>query len=429
MPKHSSSKQKSSKQASAWSEWVYSDEHGCHYCYRTLKNGEVEYQWENVAQASSAQEHQDETTPRGIEQITEDVHNLSVADEPEPEDPESAYRLESDPADSGHGPDSGYGYNLGSQTGGYETGGYEARKTSKSRRKGKTVSYAEPDPPDPNPDDVDPDDVAPMDPFYGARRGTEAEHQQGEALPTESDYSQTNGYDPNAQQDYDAQLTEAMNTSDQHNFGYPDEGESSTDPAYAYSEEAEDDGQSTPRAGGPVHDSELEHGQLDSLEPSKKFKQGAIFKVVWSEPQGVTTNNTLVTEKKLMKDPYGGSFYVGSRRFIVVATDKGHSTCVPILTYQGRGCGKPGVHPMNHGIIHEKNRHAQMLPREPELGFEPVKAKLTVEGERLQKESRVNYAKLTTIEHNIKVFFIGSVVKDEIHYIRDAVDYCWERKS
>lgn len=57
-----------------------------------------------------------------------------------------------------------------------------------------------------------------------------------------------------------------------------------------------------------------------------------------------------------------------------------------------------------------------------------MKARLNIEGERLSKESRVNYAKLTTIEHNIKVFFIGSIVKDEIPTIRANVDYCWEQK-
>lgn len=50
-----------------------------------------------------------------------------------------------------------------------------------------------------------------------------------------------------------------------------------------------------------------------------------------------------------------------------------------------------------------------MLDGEPKLGFAPVRVDMTEDGEKLSKESRVNYSKLVTIEHNVKVF-IGSIV-------------------
>ncbi|KAL2175104.1 uncharacterized protein P884DRAFT_206941 [Thermothelomyces heterothallicus CBS 202.75] len=125
----------------------------------------------------------------------------------------------------------------------------------------------------------------------------------------------------------------------------------------------------------------------------------------------------------------GMPFYQGYRRFIVVANDEGHCTCVPILTYERQGCLKRGVKPSKHGIVYQTGTKPRMLPGEPQLGFSPVRVRLYEKTEKLVKESRVNYAKLTTIEHNFRVFFIGSVEQDDFqNIVIPAVDTCWERK-
>lgn len=69
------------------------------------------------------------------------------------------------------------------------------------------------------------------------------------------------------------------------------------------------------------------------------------------------------------------------------------------------------------------------LRDEPKLGFPPVRAKITIEGEKLAKESRVNYSKLVTVEHNVKVFFIGYISPDDFEDVEYAVDDCWEKKT
>lgn len=65
---------------------------------------------------------------------------------------------------------------------------------------------------------------------------------------------------------------------------------------------------------------------------------------------------------------------------------------------------------------------------EPSLGFHPVRADMTEEGEKLARESRVNYSKLVTVEHNFLVFFIGRVHLSDWQIVLDAVDYCWDQK-
>lgn len=51
-----------------------------------------------------------------------------------------------------------------------------------------------------------------------------------------------------------------------------------------------------------------------------------------------------------------------------------------------------------------------------------------ISGERLASESRVNYAKIHTIEHNVKVRIIGRVVDEHLDEVRYAVDKCWQRR-
>ncbi|KAI0115487.1 hypothetical protein GGR51DRAFT_555919 [Nemania sp. FL0031] len=164
------------------------------------------------------------------------------------------------------------------------------------------------------------------------------------------------------------------------------------------------------------------------VEHSYKFQPGEVFKILWSEPQGQVPGGATISDVRAIKDS-AGQFYVGYRRFIIVSTDESHhSTCVPILTYDRQGCGKRGVRPSKHGIIYGLGQKPRPLRDEPDLGFEPVPLEIYAEGETLAKESRVNYSKLVTIEHNVKVFFIGRIPPTHFQTVQYAVDKCWNDK-
>ncbi|RYP89740.1 hypothetical protein DL770_004128 [Monosporascus sp. CRB-9-2] len=97
----------------------------------------------------------------------------------------------------------------------------------------------------------------------------------------------------------------------------------------------------------------------------------------------------------------------------------------------GKACTKNGVRASKHGIVYELSRHKgppRLLKKEPELGFEPVAVEIYAPNEKLQLESRVNYSKLVTIEHNVKVFFIGRVAHQHLDYVQNAVNECWGKK-
>lgn len=82
------------------------------------------------------------------------------------------------------------------------------------------------------------------------------------------------------------------------------------------------------------------------VEPSIRFQPGEvcicslslmltnanidkIFKVHWSEPQGASSDGApSVSGKHEIQNRFGTKFFVGFRRFIVIANDQGHCTCV-----------------------------------------------------------------------------------------------------
>ncbi|KAI0515381.1 hypothetical protein F5B22DRAFT_656069 [Xylaria bambusicola] len=202
------------------------------------------------------------------------------------------------------------------------------------------------------------------------------------------------------------------------------------------------DGETTPR-GTPVPsrtdyvDTSVIRGTPGNVEPvdhrfvvehSYKFQPGEVFKILWSEPTGQVAGDATISDIRAIHDARG-DFYVGFRRFIIVSTDESHhSTCVPILTYDRRGCGKKGVRPSKHGIIYAVGQKPKLLRNEPELGFDPVPLEIYADGETLARESRVNYSKLVTIEHNVKVFFIGRIPYHYFESVSHAVDKCWSDK-
>lgn len=166
-----------------------------------------------------------------------------------------------------------------------------------------------------------------------------------------------------------------------------------------------------------------------TVQPSSRFSPGAVFKALWAEPLGGGLKDKEAAPTEIVEQTHMGQrFYTGFRRFIVVANDQGHCTCVPILTYERRACTKKGVKAHTHGIIYAAGGRPISARGEPTLGFRPVRLQFELATEKLAPESRVNYSKLVGIEHNIPVLFIGRVHPDDVDTVGAAVDDCWNKK-
>ncbi|KAK1833371.1 hypothetical protein QBC39DRAFT_370247 [Podospora conica] len=259
----------------------------------------------------------------------------------------------------------------------------------------------------------------------------------------------------------DEELNEVIENSDAYQpgaGGYPEEEDPGTltpratspvqDPAYYYQQPPSSNSSYSSGSGSqyaanayPSYEraNEAIQGDGDSyddryvIEQSSRFMPGEVFKILWSEPKGGRQDGgrDLVSVEEISHEEYesmGHKFYTGFRRFVIVANDFGHCTCVPVLTYERRACTKKGVKAEKHGIVYPIFGRPQMLPKEPKLGFEPVRLELDYHTERLAKESRINYSKLVTVEHNVSVFFIGRIVAEDFDIVQNAVDKCWSEK-
>lgn len=105
-------------------------------------------------------------------------------------------------------------------------------------------------------------------------------------------------------------------------------------------------------------------------------------------------------------------------------------TVRPITTYQGRGCADPGTAKWQHAIVTTKNPPS--LPTEdeqPEHGEYGMQATVFVtpasEGHSLNDMSRINFAKVYAVDHDVKVLRMGKVCADNVVMLlqqRDAVE-------
>lgn len=99
------------------------------------------------------------------------------------------------------------------------------------------------------------------------------------------------------------------------------------------------------------------------------------------------------------------------------------------MTYEGKACSQAGVRPHKHGIIYDERKTPKSLSGEPPLGYQPVRATMYKGAETLARESRVNYASISAIEHNMPVWFIGEVHVDDFRIVKKAYDRCWMKQN
>jgi hypothetical protein len=79
-------------------------------------------------------------------------------------------------------------------------------------------------------------------------------------------------------------------------------------------------------------------------------------------------------------------------------------------------------------MIHTGDRPPKLLAGEKKLGYAPIRMEIDIQNEKLAKESRINYAALNNIQHNVRVFFIGRIVGGDLHKLEYAVNSAWSKK-
>ncbi|KAF2251135.1 hypothetical protein BU26DRAFT_276633 [Trematosphaeria pertusa] len=147
------------------------------------------------------------------------------------------------------------------------------------------------------------------------------------------------------------------------------------------------------------------HSEYEIIEkPRTFFKKGRVFMVVWPEPGG-----------EAVKDQLGPPVFMKARRFVVIRPKATHCVCLPINTYQGQATTKPGVVAQDHAAVVMLGEEPKLHPEEKQLTKEPMF--ITLENKStgpIDPMSRINFAKVYTVEYNVKVRNIGRIVSDSI---------------
>jgi hypothetical protein len=91
------------------------------------------------------------------------------------------------------------------------------------------------------------------------------------------------------------------------------------------------------------------------------------------------------------------------------------------LTYGRQGVAKPGVLKRNHGVIYtgkeEPAPQREEQPVEGEIGMlKAIRVNPRSRTEKLDPLSRIDFSRIYTVEHKVKVSDVGDVHKD--HFIR-----------
>jgi hypothetical protein len=101
----------------------------------------------------------------------------------------------------------------------------------------------------------------------------------------------------------------------------------------------------------------------------------------------------------------------------------------PILTYHGKGAAKGGLQYAGHSVIYTGDKPPEELPGESLHLLPPIQVIPKTVRDKLVRESRINYAKIYTIEHNVKVVFIGQISIDSARQFIMDFDSVWEMKD
>ncbi|KAK2804326.1 hypothetical protein FQN50_006617 [Emmonsiellopsis sp. PD_5] len=154
--------------------------------------------------------------------------------------------------------------------------------------------------------------------------------------------------------------------------------------------------------------------------PKKFFKPGAVFSVVWHEPEGRRPPDW-TDHGSTIRGRFGEPLHGKVRRFIVMRSNDDSCICVGVFTYRDRGEEKDGVSRKTHAYIRTAN---QPQPRTlSKLGLDEYQ--MVPHGkETLKGTSLVNCEKIYTVEYYVKAKAIGMMSREDFSSLCNKYHSC-----
>ncbi|KAJ0425002.1 hypothetical protein BJY00DRAFT_275711 [Aspergillus carlsbadensis] len=153
-------------------------------------------------------------------------------------------------------------------------------------------------------------------------------------------------------------------------------------------------------------------GELDpryKVQYPDFFTPGKVFSILWHEDDARDSKGSHVSFGPLFRGKHGQAIYSTIRRMVVLKSFEQYSWCFAISTYGGRGLAKPGLDPYKHAVMHMSGTPPRLGSNEPITIKEPLEVECERFDESLHSKSRLNFGKIYTVEHNVKVLPIGEI--------------------
>jgi hypothetical protein len=142
--------------------------------------------------------------------------------------------------------------------------------------------------------------------------------------------------------------------------------------------------------------------------PSRFFKKGRVFKALWTEPAGDVTNSE---DAFVIPSRYGENAFTKIRHFVVAREKQGCCLCLMLNTYHRQGASKDGIKAENYAAVYPLGGEPEVGPNE-NMTKEPFPIKVEEAGESIDPTSRIDFGRVYTVEHNIKVLKVGRIPND-----------------
>jgi hypothetical protein len=174
-----------------------------------------------------------------------------------------------------------------------------------------------------------------------------------------------------------------------------------------------------PEIRGTEKESEdLDPRYVKRSDARKFFVVGRVFALLWHENAGEGQTGREGYIDHTTEGRFGSRVFSHIRRMAVVIERKGYCVCIPIHTYGGQGILKRGLdlkERQAHSIIHasDTNPAAQKEERAV-LVKKPIAVTMANKEQKLDKSSRINFAKPHTVEWNVKVMNVGRVTPESL---------------
>lgn len=153
-------------------------------------------------------------------------------------------------------------------------------------------------------------------------------------------------------------------------------------------------------------------GDTESLDRSYRirnhdykrfFQVGRVFATLWTE--GIGSNAGKFDQTFVSEVIYKERVHSKIRRFVIVKVGDRSCVCSPVTSYSGAGLQHRGIKIEEHGYIYSHNPPKAIDPRLKK----PLRVILAKGAPKLADPSFVNYAKVYTVETNVKVKEIGEL--------------------